>query len=286
MQANAARRVAVVTGAGSGIGRAIATTLAASGTVRALVLNDLPAGQEVVDGGLEATREAVASHGGVDVSLARVDVTDRRGVQRMMAQAVADHGRLDVAVSNAYFSSRAPFLELSLDDFQRTLDVTLVGAFNVVQSAAREMAKEETPQHHRKICIVSSVMAAHPYLIDTSAPYNAAKAALNNLAQSAASDLAQHRICVNCVAPGWIETPGETKFTPDWEEVDRQGRKSLPWGIGSVQDVANAADFLCSGRSDYMTGSVMTVDGGFGVSQRVPGLHDPIRVADRGTELS
>ena len=182
---------------------------------------------------------------------------------------------MHTAVSNAYYAERADFLELPIDGFKRTLDVTLVGSFNVCQMAAREMKNQESLD---KIVLITSVMADYPYLIDTNAPYNAAKAALNNMSETMASSLARHRINVNCVSPGWISTQGERKFTPDWEEVDRNGQQSLPRGIGKAKDIANAVNFLCSAEADYITGTNLKVDGGFGISQRVVGLHKKVEV--------
>ncbi len=266
------RRVALVTGSGSGIGRAIATTLARSSCD--VVLNDLPPGAETIDGGLRTTKaecEAV----GARVLVCRGDVTDRKAVEEMCKRAVSEMGRLDIAVSNAYFAERADFLDLTLEGFRRTLDVTLLGSFNVCQMAAREMSRQSTLD---KIVLISSVMADYPYLIDTNAPYNAAKAALNNMSESMASSLSKHRINVNCVSPGWIDTQGERKFTPDWEVVDKKGRASIPRGIGRAEHIANAVKFICSDEANYVTGTNFKVDGGFGVSQRVPGLHNPIEV--------
>lgn len=265
------RRVALVTGAGSGIGRAIASTLASSCD---LVLNDLPPGRETIDGGLRTTVDECKALG-ARVLPFEADVTDRHAVRDMCRRAVSDMGGLHVAVSNAYYAERADFLDLSLEAFQRTLDVTLVGSFNVCQMAAREMSKQASLD---KIVLITSVMADYPYLIDTNAPYNAAKAALNNMSESMASSLSRHRINVNCISPGWIATNGERKFTPDWDAVDENGRASLPRGIGEAQDIANAARFLCSEEADYITGTNLKVDGGFGISQRVPGLHEKVSV--------
>ena len=267
------RRVALVTGAGSGIGRAIATTLARTSFCD-LVLNDLPPGEETVAGGLRET-QAQCEALGAKVLRVEADVTNRDAVRDICKRAVSDMGGLHIAVSNAYYAERADFLDLTLDAFQRTLDVTLVGSFNVCQMAAREMSQQHSLD---KIVLITSVMADYPYLIDTNAPYNAAKAALNNMSESMASSLSKHRINVNCVSPGWIATQGERKFTPDWDAVDANARSSLPRGIGDAQDIANAVRFLCSEQADYITGTNLKVDGGFGISQRVPGLHDPVKV--------
>ena len=116
-------------------------------------------------------------------------------------------------------------------------------------------------------------MADYPYLIDTNA-HNAATA-LNNKRETMASSLARHRINVNCVS-GWISTQGERKFTPDWEEVDRTASSHCPEAL-EKRDIANAVNF-CSAEADYITGMNLKVDGGFGISQRVVGLHKKVEV--------
>lgn len=123
-----------------------------------------------------------------------------------------------------------------------------------------------------RIIIVSSVMADYPYLIDTSAPYNSAKAGLDALVRTMSSSLAPKGVFVNGLHPGWIDTPGERQFTSA-EEIAKAAR-FLPWGLGKPEDMAEAALFLADAR--YITGSILDVDGGFRVAQRIPGLHAPM----------
>ena len=269
------RRAAVVTGSGSGIGRAIACQLAEDGYD--LTLNDLDNDNEVNHGGLEET-VSLCQDLGADVLTFRTDITERCKMKELFQSHARKFGRLDVTVANAYFAARDDFLTQSFSDIKKTVDVTLLGNYSTCQLAARTMVSlSDQSAEFQKIIIISSVMANYAYLIDTNAPYNASKAALNNVSQSMASSLVQNKILVNTVAPGWMDTQGERKFSPNWKEVEEQGRRHLPSGLGSSQDIANAVSYLASDKANYVNGTTMTVDGGFGISQRVPGLHDPIR---------
>jgi glucose 1-dehydrogenase len=272
------RPAAIVTGAGSGIGRAIAVQLASDGFN--LTLNDLPAHQEVLDDGLSHT-DHLCQLKGAQTLLFRADITSRKDMKQLFAATAAEYQRLDLCVANAYFSAREDVLTQRFQDIQQTVNTTFLGNYSTVQLAARTMVQLKQHQQppdgtSQKIVIISSVMADHPYLIHENAAYNASKAALNNLAQSMASALTQHKIQVNTVAPGWMDTEGERKFTPDWPQVEEQGHQHLPCGLGRSQDIADAVSFLASDKSKYINGTTLTVDGGFGISQRVPGLHAPM----------
>ena len=143
-----------------------------------------------------------------------------------------------------------------MDAFRRTVDVTMWGAFHVVRSAARQMIEQG---EGGAIVVVSS---PHAFLaVPRSMAYNMSKAAIDHMARTAAIELAEQRIRVNVVHPGWTDTPGERKFAT--EEEIRRGGEQLPWGrLASSEEIARGVVFLCDPASDYMTGGSMLIDGG------------------------
>ncbi len=242
-------KAAIVTGASRGIGRATAVTLARAGadvTVNYYTHGD--EAEEVVEQIRESGRSGLAF---------QADVSDRQAVEAMVDATVGQFGKLDIVVSNAYYSKREPFLDLSREAMRRTLDVTLWGAFHVAQAGARRMVAQGTGG---SICFISSVLAFIP--VATSLPYNAAKAGINQMSATVANELTPHRIRSNVIEPGWIDTPGERQFATD--EQIREGAKKVPWKrLGRPEEIAQMAAYLASDAADYITGSVFRVDGGF-----------------------
>jgi glucose 1-dehydrogenase len=242
-------RVAVVTGASRGIGRGCALALARAGA--RVVVNYHSHGdeaQEVVAAISALGSEAIA-HG--------ASVADRPAVDAMFARALEYFGQVDIVVANAALSIRGPFLELSVEDVARTWDVSLWGVFHTCQAGARAMVPRG---RGGKIVVISSVMSFMPFA--HSVPYNTAKAGINHMAYTIATELAPHRINVNVLEPGWIDTPGERRFTDD-ETLYAAGRQ-LPWGrLGTIEEIGAAVTFLCSEEADYITGANLRVDGGF-----------------------
>jgi glucose 1-dehydrogenase len=164
---------------------------------------------------------------------------------------------VDIVVANAALSIRGAFLELSVEDVARTWDVSLWGVFHACQAGARAMVPRG---RGGKIVVISSVMSFMPFA--HSVPYNTAKAGINHMAYTIATELAPYRINVNVIEPGWTDTPGERRFTDD-ETLYAAGRQ-LPWGrLGTIEDVGEACAFLCSDAADYITGANLRVDGGF-----------------------
>jgi glucose 1-dehydrogenase len=209
---------------------------------------------------------------GGEATAAHADVSNRDQMESLFQQCVDTYGGVDICVPNAYYSHRAPFLELDWEETRRTVEVTMFGTFHACQLSARRMAEQG---RGGKIVIISSVMAAVPHTINTSGPYNMSKGGVDTLAKTMASELVQHNITVNTIHPGWIDTRGERQFTSEAEMARLQHR--LPLGIGRPEDVAEAALFMASSRADYVTGTTLTVDGGFTVAQRIPGVHaDPV----------
>jgi glucose 1-dehydrogenase len=246
-----ADKVAVVTGAGRGIGRGIALRLAREGA--SVVVNDF---RNMALAGETAAAITALGDGRRGVAV-EADVVDRAAMERMFARIDADFGRIDIAVVNAAVSIRKPVVDFPPEEFQRVIDVVQMGCFHTCQLAARRMV---SAGRGGKIIAIGSIHAEQP--IPRSAPYNMAKAAVNHFVATLAGELAAHRINVNAINPGWIDTPGEHE-TFGSEVVATEGPQ-LPWGrIGTPDDIAGAVAFLASDEADYITGAALRVDGGF-----------------------
>lgn len=243
-----AGQAAIVTGASRGIGRGIAVALAQAGADVAINFRSHPEEAEQVAAEVKACgRRALLLPG---------DVSDEQAVERMVEETAAALGRLDIAVSNAAYSDRELFHEADMQGFRRTIDVTMWGAFHLLRSATRRMIGQGIGG---SIVIVSSPHAYMP--VPRSMAYNMSKAAIDQMARTAAIELVEHRIRVNIVHPGWIDTPGERKFAS--EEQLQKGAEKLPWKrLGRPEEIGRGVVFLCDPRSDYMTGSGLLIDGG------------------------
>ena len=240
---------ALVTGAARGIGRGCALELARAGADVAVNDRERTAAAE----GLVAEIEAL----GRRAVLVEGDAFTRASCERVVAAAVQALGRLDVLVSNPALSRRGAFLEYDPETFDRVVQGTLYGGFHVSQLVARHMVERGGGG---KIVFISSVHARIPYA--RSVAYNAAKSGLNNMAFTIAAELLRHRINVNVIEPGWIDTPGEHETFG--EAKMREAAPTLPWGrLGTPEDIGKAAVFLASEDADYVTGAVLLVDGGF-----------------------
>lgn len=243
-----AGQVAIVTGASRGIGRAIALALAEAGANVGVNFRSHP------EEAAEVVRE-IEKLGRQGLAL-QADVADRAAIAGVVRQTVEHFGQLDIAVSNAAYSDREPFFAADLAGFERTVDVTMWGAFNLLWAAARRMIDQGGGG---SIVIVSSPHSFVP--VPRAMAYNMSKAAIDQMARTAAIELVDHRIRVNMIHPGWIDTPGERKYASE-EALERGGAK-LPWKrMGRPEEVARGAVFLCDPASDYITGSSLLIDGG------------------------
>lgn len=253
-----ANKVALITGAARGIGRGIALCLAEEGAD--VVANDLPGADGPGARGTAAEVEALGRR-----ALAYdADISDREQVAAMFAAAVEQFGQLDIVVANAAMSIREPVIEAQWDHVLRTLEVVQFGAFHTCQAAAQHMVRQG---RGGKIILIGSILAEVPFM--NSAAYNMAKAAVNHLGRTLAAELTDHRINVNVINPGYIDTPGERKFAT--EEQIQAAAKHIPWGrLGTPRDIGRAAAYLASDDADYMTGSILQVDGGYRLGMRLP----------------
>lgn len=246
---NLSNRIALVTGGGRGIGRGCAVELARCGAD--ILLNDRPGSDD-----LDATAEDIRALGRTCHAL-EADIFSRTGCEQLVDAALAAAGRIDILISNPAFSRRGAFLDYAPELFEQTLAGTLTSGFHIAQLVARHMVERS---QGGRIVFISSVHAGMP--IADSVAYGAAKAGLNHLMRTIAVELCEHRINVNAIEPGWIDTPGE-RATFSEDVIQREGAK-LPWGrLGRPDEIGRAAAFLCSEDADYITGTVLPVDGGF-----------------------
>jgi glucose 1-dehydrogenase len=240
-------QVALVTGAGRGIGKATALALAEAGVRVGVNDIDRPSAEE--------TAALIERAGGTALVVAG-DVSSYETVEGLVAAVVAHFGRLDIAVASAYYSEREPFWTADMERFRRTIDVTLWGAFYTLRAATRQMI---TQGQGGSIVLIGSPHAV--IAVPLAMAYNIAKAGVDHMARTAAIELAEQRIRVNVIHPGWIDTPGEREHATE-EEIDRAARK-LPWKrLGRPEEIARGVVILCDPRSDYITGSTLSIDGG------------------------
>lgn len=246
---NLSGKIALVTGAGRGIGKGCAIEMARAGAD--LVINDQPGSPDLETTALEI-REL-----GRNCHAFEGDVFSRAGCERLLEQTLDSCGRVDILCSNPAYSRKGGFLEYSGEEFERTLAGTLTSGFHMSQLVARSMVERGGGG---KIVFISSVQAELP--IGLCCAYGAAKAGLNHFTQSIAVELSPYRINVNAIEPGWIDTPGEHE-TYSETDLEEEGRR-LPWGrLGQPEDIGRAAAFLCSDAADYITGAILPVDGLF-----------------------
>ncbi len=244
-----AGKTALVTGGGRGIGKGCALALARRGAI--VVINDRPGGPD-----LQTTVSEIKTIGS-DALAVEADVFNRVGCESLLSQTLSQVDGVDILVSNPAYSIRGRFLDYDPDVFDRVLQSTLVAGFHLSQLVARHMVERGVGG---KMVFISSVHASIP--LQNAVAYNAAKAGLNHLALSIARELISHRINVNVIEPGWIDTPGEHE-TFGAEYLEEQGR-ALPWKrLGTPADIGNAAAFLLSDDADYITGTITRVDGGY-----------------------
>jgi NAD(P)-dependent dehydrogenase (short-subunit alcohol dehydrogenase family) len=243
-----AGQVVLVTGAGRGIGRAVAETFAAQGA--RVAVNDL------TPVNLDPAVQAIRTQGG-EARAFLADVASKQAVQAMVEQVCQTYGRIDVLINNAGVEPHASLLTLDEWDWDRTLAVNLKGPFLLMQSVARVMAE----QGGGCVVNVASIAGRAHGLKDRSA-YVASKLGLIGLTREAARELAPYNIRVNAVCPGVIETEMTADLRQNPEMMQRW-LADIPQGrLGQAQDVVGVVLFLCSPAASYLTGQAINVDGG------------------------
>jgi glucose 1-dehydrogenase len=245
---NLTGRNILVTGASRGIGRGAALELARAGA-------NIGVNYRSHAGEAEETAEEIRQLGGKAIIL-QADVSNQQAVEAMVRRCAEEFGQLDGLVSNAAYSDRELMIEADMEGFRRTIEVSMWGAFHAVRAAAQQMVAQKSGG---AIAVVSSPHAVIP--VPTAMAYNMAKAAIDHMSRTAAIELAPHRIRVNVIHPGWIDTPGERKFFTE-EQLD-QGAQNIPWKrMGTPEEVGRLIAFAMSDHADYMTGSTLLIDGG------------------------
>jgi len=240
-------RIAVVTGASSGLGAHFAQVLGRAGAHVSLIARS----RDKLDA-LAATLHA----SGVSADGHVADVTDRASLERAFSTVAKDHGRVDVLVNNAGIARTAPFLEMEDDDWQSVLDTDLSGVWRCGQIAARIMAADGKGG---AIVNISSILAVAVQPTQTN--YAAAKAGVAHLTRAMARELGRHRIRVNAIAPGYFQTEINADFFAS-ASGEKLLSKIFPRRLGQLHELDAPLLLLASDAGSFITGTTLTVDGG------------------------
>ena len=246
MNIDVSDRVALVTGAGRGNGKAIAEELAANGAT--VVVNDLE------EEPAESTAESIRDDGGEAIALT-ADVSDKEAVESMVAEAVDELGTIDILVNNAGVGQSGPFLSRESDElFELNLDTHLWGSIHCTEAVVDDMVEQE----YGKIVNITSIHTKNG--VGMSPEYDVGKFSLLGLTKSLALELGREGVRVNAVAPGWVDTRMTDGFSErtteqivDLNPLDR---------FAQPEEIADAVMFLASPASDYVNGHELRVDGG------------------------
>ena len=243
-------KVAVVTGAGKGIGRAVSETLAAAGAAVAV--------QDLVAADAERVAAGIRERGGRAIAVAG-DAASETAIDDLITRTGAELGGLDVLVNNAGIYPFTDFLDIPTAQWDQVVALNLRGTFLATQRAGRVMAQG---RRGGRIVNIASVQAMRPTAPGV-AHYNVSKAGVVMLTKSAALELAPHGIAVNAVAPGIIDTPGTHPMIAKASFGDPKTRVPFTGRWGVPEDVANVVLFLASPAASYVSGETIIVDGGF-----------------------
>lgn len=243
------QKVAVVTGASRGIGRAIALELAASG---AFVVINYNGSKERA----EEVKAEIEKNGG-SAAIYQCNVSEYDKCEEFLKDVVKEYGRIDILVNNAGITRDGLLMKMSEEDFDQVINVNLKGAFNTIRFASRQMLK----QRSGRIINMSSVVGISGNA--GQANYASSKAGVIGLTKAAARELASRGITVNAIAPGFIETEMTDVLS---DAVKEASIAQIPLGkFGRPEDIAKTAAFLASDAAGYITGQVIQVDGGMAI---------------------
>lgn len=239
-------KIAVVTGASRGIGRAIALKLASQGAIVIVNYNGSKERVEEVKAEIEAA--------GGSAALYQCDVSDYGSCETFIKDVVEQYHRLDILINNAGITRDGLLMKMSEDDFDKVIDTNLKGAFHTIRFASRQMLKQRSGRIINMASVVGVTGNAGQ------ANYAASKAGVIGLTKAAAREFASRGITVNAIAPGFIETDMTDVLS---EKVKEASVAQIPLGVfGKPEQVAAATAFLASEEAGYITGQVLHVDGG------------------------
>lgn len=249
-------KVALVTGAGSGIGKEIALLYGAQGARVVIADINVEAAESVVT--------LITEQNGAAQSL-RLDVSNEEQVRSAFAQVVQEHGRIDILVNNAGVSHVGNILETSLEDWERVMSVNMRGVFLCSKYAITHMVAQN-PQGG---VLVNMASVAGMIAVDRRFPYGASKGAVISMTRSIAMDFVGQGIRANAICPGTVHTPFvegylERNFADTKDEARRQLHARQPIGrMGRPEEIAHAALYLASDEAEFVTGSTLVIDGGW-----------------------
>jgi glucose 1-dehydrogenase len=243
------QKIAVITGADSGIGRGIALQFAQAGAT--VVINYAHNRDKATD-----VQKTIEQQQG-KASIIQANVGDYQQAQGLIQQAVQQFGHIDILVNNAGMEIHSPFVDVTEQDFDRVLDIDLKGAFFCAQAAARAMI-----QQHIQGRIINTSSVHEDLAMPQNVPYCCAKGGMRMLMRTIAIELAPHNITVNNIAPGAIQTPIDADVEADPEKMAAL-LKEIPLGrMGQPDEIGKLAVYLASDAAAYITGSTYVIDGG------------------------
>lgn len=242
-------KIALVTGAAKGIGRAIALALATKGTTVVVNYNGSKERAEAVVKEIKAL--------GADGCAYQCNVADTEATLAMIKEIIEKYGRLDILVNNAGITRDNLIMKMSEEDFDAVIDANLKGCFNTIKAASRQMLK----QRAGRIINITSVSGILGNV--GQANYAASKAGIIGLTKTMAREFASRGITVNAVAPGFVDTD-MTQALP--EQIKEKVTAQIPLGrFGKPEDIANMVAYLASEKAEYITGQIISVDGGMAI---------------------
>lgn len=244
-------KVALVTGAGGGLGRAQVKALIKAGAT--VVATD------VTDAALE-TLSDLKLPGGASADAITIDVTDEESIHQAVTYCEAEYGRIDLLVNNAGISLPGPALDYDMALFERTCAINFRGVFAVSKAVSNSMVSKSINGAIANLASIGGMVVDGP----NSAAYDGTKAAVIQITKNFAFELAPHGIRVNAVAPGYTHTPMIQKYLDDREYRDLLEKRLIPMGrVGRPEEIATAIVFLLSDAASYITGHTLNVDGGW-----------------------